>query len=209
MAPQATQDFVPIKEIRDGIVILKDGSYRAILITSAVNLALKSNDEQQGVIYMFQNFLNSLDFSIQIVTQSRKLNIAPYLRNLEAREQEIEEPLLKLQTREYINFIDKFSKEVDIMKRNFFVVIPFSPNPMKQNSGVFGSLFGKKEDVVESKEAFSESISQLQQRVALVSSGLNRVGVRSKLLEDKEAIELFYSAFNVGEGLSTLKMDGK
>jgi hypothetical protein len=209
MAPQATQDFVPIKEIRDGVVILKDGSYRAILITSAVNLALKSVDEQNGVIYMFQNFLNSLDFSIQIVTQSRKLDLNPYLRNLRAREELIEEPLLKLQTKEYINFIGAFSKEVDIMKRNFFVVVPFSPNPINTKGGIFSSLFGKKNTDVTSKENFSESFSQLQQRIALVSSGLSRVGVRSKVLEDKEAIELFYNAFNIGEGLSSLKIDDK
>jgi hypothetical protein len=208
MAPKPTQDFVPIKEIRDGVVILKDGSLRAILMTSAVNLALKSYDEQQGTIYLFQNFLNSLDFSIQIVTQSRKLDIGPYINSLQEREQEVEEPLLKLQIHEYTNFIKTFTDQINVMKKLFFVVIPFTPTTIDTSGkgNILKDLFGgSKSSETMSPEKFSEGLSQLEQRVSLVQSGLSRVGVQSTLLENEDAIELFYSMFNMGDGTTSIR----
>jgi hypothetical protein len=205
MASKPTQEFVPIKEIRDGIIILKDGSLRAILMTSAVNLALKSADEQQGTIYMFQNFLNSLDFSIQIVTQSRKLDIEPYLATLRKRQDVVEEPLLKLQIREYVQFIKNFTDQINVMKKHFFVVVSFVPSGMKSESNPFAGLLGGNSNKTLSKEEFSEYASQLEQRVGLVKAGLSRIGVRSSQLENDEAIELFYNIFNMGEGSSSLE----
>jgi hypothetical protein len=204
MISKPTQDFIPIQEIRNGILVLKDGSLRAILMTSAVNLALKSGNEQEGTIYMFQNFLNSLDFSLQIVAQSRKLDIKPYLSSLEEREQVVEEPLLKLQIREYLSFIKNFTEQINVMKKHFFVVVPFSPSGIPSGSNPFSGLFGKKKNQTISKEDFSEHLSQLEQRISLVKSGLSRVGVRSSLLENEEAIELFYSTFNMEDGTSSL-----
>src|SRR6185295_10322471 len=121
---KATQEFVPIKEVRDGIVILKDESLRAIVLANSVNLSLKSEDEQKATILQFQNFLNTLDFPIQISVQSRKLDIRPYLLTLEERIKVQTEPLLKLQTKEYIGFIKNFTESVSIMTKNFFVVVP-------------------------------------------------------------------------------------
>ena len=105
VAAKTTQEFVPIKEIRQGVVILKDGSLRAIVMCSSLNFALKSADEQQSIMFQFQNFLNSLDFSIQIFIQSRKLDIRPYIALLEGREKEQSNDLMKIQTREYIEYI--------------------------------------------------------------------------------------------------------
>ena len=117
ISAKPTQDFVPIKEIRDGIVILKDGGLRAILIASSINLSLKSYDEQKAVLSQFQGFLNSLDFSIQTVIQSRRYDIRPYLAILDNRLKEITEPLLKIQTREYSEFIRTFTEQVNIMTK--------------------------------------------------------------------------------------------
>ena len=141
---KATQDFVPIKEVRDGIVILKDGGLRAIILVSSINLSLKSDDEQRATILQFQNFLNTLDFSIQISIQSRKLDIRPYLSLLENRVKIQSEPLLKLQTKEYIEFIRNFTESVNIMTKNFFVVVPYTHTNLKANSGILKNLFSKR-----------------------------------------------------------------
>jgi hypothetical protein len=124
LSARATQEFVPIEEVRDGIVVLKDGSMRALLLASSVNLSLKSADEQRGVLAQFQNFLNSLDFSVQIVVQSRRLDIRPYLTLLDNRMKQQLEPLMKVQTREYINFIREFTDQIAIMSKSFLIVVP-------------------------------------------------------------------------------------
>src|SRR3989338_1550241 len=129
MAPQskATQDFVPIKEVRDGVVVLKNGSMRAVLMCSSVNFALKAQDMQEAIVLQFQSFLNSLDFSIQIFIQSRRLDIRPYVTLLEEREKKQTIELLKIQTREYIGFIKNFTENTSIMSKTFFVVVPYTP----------------------------------------------------------------------------------
>ena len=119
---KATQEFVPIEEVRNGIVVLNNGSLRAILMVSSMNFALKSEDEQSAVLLQFQSFLNSLDFSIQIFIQSRDLDIRPYIALLEKRYTEQVIDLMKIQTREYIEFVKTFVEETDIMTKNFFVV---------------------------------------------------------------------------------------
>jgi hypothetical protein len=121
---KTTQDFVPIREIRDGIVILKDGSMRALVLASSLNFALKSADEQNSIIYQFQNFLNSLDFSVQIFVQSKRLDIRPYIALLEERYKEQVTELMKIQTREYIEFIKTFVENSNIMTKSFFIIIP-------------------------------------------------------------------------------------
>jgi len=125
---KATQEFVPIKEIRDGVVILKDGSMRALVMASSVNFALKSNDEQQAILSQFQNFVNSLNFSIEIFVQSRRLDIRPYLALLESKYKEQTSELLKIQTREYIGFVKSFTETTNVMTKTFYVVTPYSPS---------------------------------------------------------------------------------
>src|SRR3989344_5132708 len=118
---KATQEFVPIKEVRDGVLLLKDGGIRAVLIASSINLSLKSYEEQKAVLLQFQTFLNSLEFSVQIAVQSRRLDIRPYLLTLENRMKEQTEPLIKIQTKEYIEFIRGFTEQVNIMDKKFFL----------------------------------------------------------------------------------------
>src|SRR3989338_6719577 len=119
---KATQEFVPIKEVRDGVIVLKNGDLRAMVLANSVNLSLKSDEEQKATILQFQSFLNTLDFVIQISVQSRRLDIRPYLLQLEERVKVQNEPLLKLQTKEYIEFIKNFTDSVSIMTKRFFVV---------------------------------------------------------------------------------------
>jgi hypothetical protein len=146
----AAQQFVPIKEIRDGVVILSDGTMRMLLMASSVNIALKSEDEQSAILMQFQNFLNSLEFSTQIFIQSRRLDIRPYLMILEERLQEEVNDLLKIQIREYVNFIKTVAKSTNIMNKLFLIVVPYAPPksftaaPAKRGRFGFGQVSGAK-----------------------------------------------------------------
>ncbi len=198
---KATQEFTPIKEVRDGIIVLKDGELRAIVLANSVNLSLKSADEQHAIILQFQNFLNTLDFSVQISVQSRKLDIRPYLLLLEDRIKVQNEPLLKLQTREYIEFIKNFTESVSIMTKSFFVVVPYSHAILESNSGVLDRLFSRKNKEqarIARQVDFEEKRSQLEERVAVIQQGLGRCGINSAQLGTEEVVEVFYKVFNPG-----------
>jgi type IV secretory pathway VirB4 component len=207
---KATQDFVPIKEVRDGVILLKDGGLRAIILANSVNLSLKSDDEQQATILQFQSFLNTLDFPIQISVQSRRLDIRPYLLLLEERMKLQNEPLLKLQTKEYIEFIRNFTESVSIMTKNFFVVVPYSHTPLRPRGNVFKELFSRKSKA-EAKQAkqedFEEKRSQLEERVSVIQQGLGRCGVKSAQLDTEEIVEVFYKVFNPGEVEGKIKLE--
>jgi len=199
---KATQEFVPIKEVRDGIVTLKDGGLRAIVLANSINLSLKSDEEQKAIILQFQNFLNTLDFSVQISIQSRRLDIRPYLLLLENRMRVQSEPLLKLQTKEYIEFIKNFTESVSIMTKNFFVVVPYTHVNLKPKSGILKNLFSKKsrkEEELKNQLDFEEKRSQLEQRVSVIQQGLSRCGIKSAQLGTEEVVEVFYKVFNPGE----------
>lgn len=204
VSSRSTQDFVPISEVRDGIIVLKDGSLRAILLASSINFALKSEDEQTAFIVQFQNFLNSLDFSCQIFVQSRMLDIRPYIATLEIAYKKQMDDLMRIQIREYIEFIKSFTEAANIMTKNFFVVVPYAPAALQALGG--GGLasrlpFGNKSapSAADANRTFEEKVSQLEQRVGIVQQGLVRCGVRTVQLGTEEAIELFYKLFNPGE----------
>jgi hypothetical protein len=201
---QATQEFVPIKEVRDGIVILKEGSLRALLMASSINLALKSSDEQQAIIAQFQNFLNSLEFTAQFFVESRELDIRPYIGLLEDRYAAELDDLMKIQIREYIAFIKDFTERANIMTKNFFIVVPYDPALIARGGGVQGTLSNllpnaKDTSSALTNEQFEEYRTQLEQRVSVVEQGLIRTGVRVVKLGTEEVIELFYKLFNPGE----------
>lgn len=203
-APKTTQNFVPIQEIRDGIVILKNGGMRAMILASSLNFALKSADEQSSILMQFQNFVNSLDFSIQIFIQSKKLDIRPYLALLEERYKEQATELMKIQVREYVEFIRTFVDSTNIMSKSFFVVIPYDPPMMTASKNPLSSMLpgGKKtaeEATKSSDERFQEYRTQLEQRVSVVEQGLVRCGIRAAELGTEEVVELFYKLFNPGE----------
>ena len=210
-ASSATQEFVPIKEVRDGTIILKDGGMRAIILCSSVNFSLKSEDEKNAILLQFQDFLNSLDFSIEILVQSRKLDIRPYLALLEEREKAQENNLMKIQVREYIEFIRSFTESTNIMTKHFFIVVPYSPAMLATPtaSGVLASLnIGKGESKASTADTtFEENRTQLEERLSVVEQGLVRTGIRVARLGTEEVIELFYKAFNPGETEKPLKVN--
>lgn len=205
-----SQDFVPIKEVRDGIIILKDGGLRAVLVASSINLSLKSYDEQQAVIAQFQSFLNGLDFPTQIIVQSRRLDIRPYLLTLEDLKTKQVEPLIKIQTGEYMDFIKNFTDEVNIMTKTFFVVVPYAPTILsgKDNNILEKIGLNKKNNNTPSDLSdFEEKRTQLDQRVGVIMGGLSRFGVRSTQLGTEEVVELFYKTFNPGDISQGIKLE--
>jgi hypothetical protein len=207
---KATQEFIPIKEIRDGIVVLKDGDLRAIVLANSINLSLKSSDEQRATIMQFQNFLNTLDFSVQISIQSRRLDIRPYLLLLEDRMKVQNEPLLKLQTREYIEFIKNFTDSVAIMTKSFFIIVPYTHTTLKSDSGIFDKIFSRKnkeEQKIAKQVDFEEKRSQLEERVGVIQQGLGRCGINSVQLGTEEVVEVFYKVFNPGEVEGKIKIE--
>jgi type IV secretory pathway VirB4 component len=203
MAPKSspTQQFVPVKEIRDGIIVLKDDTLVTILLVSSINISLKSYEEQRAVLSQFQNFLNTLDFPMQIVIQSRRYDVRPYILTLEKRLKVQTEPLLRVQTQEYIQFIRTFTEEVNIMRKSFFAVVPYSPSIISQSSGIgkIFSFFNKKQTNADLTASFEEQRTQLEQRMNVVEQGLSRLGLQVAQLGTQEAIELLYKTFNPGE----------
>lgn len=195
---KSAQDFVPIREVRDGIIVLKDGSMRALVMTSSVNFALKSPDEQQSIIYQFQNFLNSINFPVQIFIQSRRLDIRPYIATLEERDKEQINDLMKIQTKEYIEFIKAFTENSNIMKKTFFVVIPYVSPSLSISKSKFSNPL-KKQNVAAKKASFDEARTQLEQRISVVQQGIMRSGVRAVQLGTEEVVEVFYQLFNPGD----------
>jgi type IV secretory pathway VirB4 component len=196
----ATQEFVPIERVRDGIVILKTGELRAILLTNSLNLGLKSDDEQQAVLSQFQNFLNSLDFPVEFFVQSRKLNIKPYIELLSERSTQVKEDLLKIQIHEYIGFITKFTEESNIMTKHFFITIPYFNQATQAVTPSSILSFGGAPAQKVSQDAFEPARIQLEQRVLTVLQGLSRFGLRGQRLGTEEVVELFYKLFNPSEG---------
>lgn len=203
VSAKPSQDFVPIEQVRDGIMVLHDGSIRSVLMASSINMVLKNEDEQAAILSQFENFLNSLDFSIQIFIQSRELDIRPYLALLEQQLEHQQSELMKIQVREYMEFVKSFVAGSSIMTKGFYVVVPYTPPSLEVSSEATGikSFFKTKNkaDTHISKELFEEYQSQIEQRVSIVVQGLARTGVRAAQLGTEEIIELFYRLFNIGE----------
>ncbi len=194
-----TQSFVPVQEVRNGVIILKNGGYRGVLLCSSTNFSLKSQTEQQGIIGGFQNFLNTLDFSVQIVVHSRKMDIRPYLGLLNERMNQQATELMRLQLREYIAFIENFIEGADIMSKLFYVVVPFAPSETAEISKTLSGLMKKGPTASGGTDMFEEYRVQLEQRMSLVAGGLGSAGVRAVPLGTEELIELLYRSFNVGD----------
>lgn len=195
-----SQDLVSIKNIRDNTLVLKDGSLRQILMVQGTNFSLKSEEEQNVITQGYQNFLNSLEYAVQIVVHSRKINIQKYLNDLDKRMQEEPSPLLQNQISEYKEFVRKFVQENAIMEKTFLLVIPwFSPMVGKPSSFSIPFLGGKKtapQEAMEDEATFKENLLQLRQRVTEVTEGLAGIGLEAILLSDEELIELLYNFHN-------------
>lgn len=196
------QDFLLIDSIRDGIIVMKQGlGLRAVLMVSALNFALKSEEEQDAIVFQYQNFLNSLDFPLQFVVQSRRLNIRPYLESLAVRQKEESNELIKIQIGEYTEFVRTFVELTQIVSKTFYAVIPFQPSIAERQSigKSFIRFFGGRSGKTNGGDDFSQFKNQLQQRVDAVSLGLRRLGLRAVMLKTDELVELFYGLYNPSE----------
>jgi hypothetical protein len=195
----ATQQFVAIDSIHNDVVVLKGGVLRAVVMVAGVNFELKSEEEQDIITGGYQNFLNTLDFSLQIIIHSRKINIKNYLEKMKKiREQESNE-LLRNQISEYNKFIEEFVKENEIMTKNFFVVVPYDAGGVKEvKKGVskFIPFISSKKKHNRSEETLEYKVGQLKQRVDQVLVGLERIGLRSVQLNKEELMELYYNLYN-------------
>jgi len=196
---QATsiQKHLEIREIKDDVLILKSSGLRAILMTTSLNFSLKSSEEQNATILRYQEFLNSLDFTVQIIAVSRKFNIGPYIESLEKNRGQQKNELLKIQTSEYIDFIKGLTEINNIMTESFYLIIPYTQSTIKK-ANFITRIFKGKGDQQTKEESFQELKNNLWQRVEFVATGLHSIGIKAVPLNTNELIELFYKLYNPG-----------
>jgi len=191
----STQEILKFSEIHDGIIITKTGELRAILMVSSINFALKSEQEQTAIIFAYQNFLNSLEFPIQIVMQSKKLDLSNYLVKLKKSASGQTNDLLRVQTMDYIDFISRLINIANIMDKKFYVVVPYLPPP-KMQQGLPGGAPGPAKITQTEFQSYKQ---ELTQRLQVVQSGLGSIGIRCAQLDSQQVIELLYGIYNPEE----------
>jgi len=194
--PSLIQKHIDIKDIKDDVVILKSGELRAVLMASSLNFALKSTEEQDAICFRYQEFLNSLDFPIQIMISSRKFIIDPYIEMLEKKIEQQSNELLRIQTREYIEFVKQLTETANIMTESFYVIIPLAPPILAKKTTWIDKIFKKNKKPEIEEERFEQLKTQLWQRVEFVQNGLQNFGIRAVPLNTQELIELFYKLYN-------------
>jgi len=189
----STQKHLPFKSIRDSVVVMRDGSLRAVLMANSINFNLKSRDEQTVLLNSYQNFLNSLSFPLQIVVQSRVLDLDDYLANLDKVAKNQTNELLQTQTTEYIAFVKDLIGVANIMSKTFYIVIPYYPHFQTKQS-FWSRLFNKQP--VTAAGRMNEMREEVINRASLVANGLAPMGIDSALLDTEELIDLMYSTYN-------------
>lgn len=201
----STQNALQIAEIRDGIVIMSDGSFRSVMMVKSINFDLMSPDEREAVEYAYQGFLNSLYFPIQIFMRSQKVDIRPYLEKLDKIRQEHDNMLLALLMEDYLGFIDNLAMQTNIMDKKFYVIIPYFPTTdvqkaITQSKNFFSglkSLFNPQEQhVVINEQDLAKAKDELRNRVQAVLGGLQQCGIQGLPLDTQELIELYYDTYN-------------
>jgi type IV secretory pathway VirB4 component len=203
VSQNTTQNSLLISEIRDGIVIMSDSSFRAVIACKSINFDLMSSREREGVEFSYQNFLNALYFPIQIFIRSQRVDIGPYIDRLATIRRAQDNMLLNVLMDDYINFIDILSQEANIMDKSFFIVVPFFPegdlNSLKeQGKGFFGKIFAQPKTTATKidKAAYDKAKDEIKNRVDSITSGLFQLGVKSVQLNTKELGELYYNMYN-------------
>ena len=194
----STQRFLDIAEIRDDLVVLNDGTVRGVLLVSSINFDLKSEDEQAAIISAYVGFLNTLDYPLQIVIQSRPLDIDDYMARLKKVEKEQTNELLRMQTADYRQFVQELLSLEKIMSKRFYVVVPYNPVSDKGRKFVsrFGAVFSSAKVVRLSRKRFDEFSEQLDKRCNFIQAGLSNLSLRSQRLKTQELIELYYNSYN-------------
>jgi len=193
-----TVDYLDISEIRDDMVILKDGTVRSVLMVSSINFALKSEDEQESIIQAYNTFLNSLEFNVQIVIQSRRMNIDNYLNSLIDYQKKTENELLRQQIGDYRDFITELVELGEIMQKRFYVVVPYDPLSDKKKNffARVGEVFSPAAAAKLNQEQLRDRIEKLSRRVDVISSQLGSMGLSSVRLDTQGLIELYYNVYN-------------
>lgn len=201
--PSSTQATIAISELRDNIVIMKDGSFRAVVACKSINFDLMSELEREGVEYSYQNFLNSLKFTTQILVRSQRVDIGPYIERLSEIRRNNDNMLLGVLMDDYINFIDILSQEANIMDKSFFIVVPYytsvdAEKTMQQTKNFFKSFSKAKAVEVTriDKATYDKAVEELTNRVDSIISGLFQIGIHSVRLNTKELAELYYNFNN-------------
>ena len=202
-APSSTQATLLISELRDNVVIMKDGSFRAVVACKSINFDLMSETEREGVEYSYRNFLNSLKFTTQILIRSQRVDIGPYIERLSEIRRNNDNMLLGVLMDDYINFIDILSQEANIMDKSFFIVIPYYSSPdaekeLQQTKNFFKSFTrGKTSDITRiDRNTYDKALTELTNRVDSVMAGLFQIGIHSVRLNTKELAELYYNFNN-------------
>ena len=201
--PHSTQNSLQLSEIRDNLVIMADGTFRAVVACKSINFDLMSSREREGVEFSYQNFLNSLNHPVQILIRSQRVDIGPYIDRLVEIRRGQDNMLLNVLMDDYINFIDILSQEANIMDKSFFIAIPYYPlgdlsNLKDQAKGFFGKLFAKQKNNITKIDTatYEKAKDEIKNRVDAVTSGLFQLGVQSVQLNTKELGELYYNAYN-------------
>lgn len=202
--PNTTQNTLLFSELRDNMVIMNDGGFRAVIACKSINFDLMSSKEREGIEYSYQNFLNSLTFPVQILIRSQRVDIGPYIDRLTNIRRDQENMLLNVLTDDYIDFIDTLSQEANIMDKTFYVVIPYFPHgdldTIKRSSkSLLGTIFGgnpKSRAVVINHEQYEKAKDEIKNHVDAVVSQLFQMGIKSVQLNTKELGELYYNFYN-------------
>ena len=201
--PNSTQSLLQLSELRDNLVIMADGTFRAVIACKSINFDLMSSAEREGVEYSYQNFLNSLNFPVQISIRSQRVDLGPYIDKLLVMRQSEDNMLLSVLMDDYINFIDQLSQEANIMAKSFFVTVPYYPqgdisNLVEQGKGFFAKLFAAPKNTVTKidKATYEKAKEEMANRVGSVLSGLFQIGVQAVQLNTKELGELYYNFYN-------------
>lgn len=200
--PNSTQNSLLIAEVRDGIVIMNDGSYRAVLACQSINFDLMSPQEREAVEFSYQGFLNSLYFPLQIFVRSQKVDMRPYIQKLDKIRSEHDNMLLALLMEDYIQYMTDISLQTNIMDKRFYVIIPFfnaidAQKVVQSSKNFFTNVFGKKEEkVIINEQDLEKAKQELRNRIQACMAGLQQCGVKSVPLDTQELIELYYDAYN-------------
>tara|TARA_B100000378_G_scaffold252645_1_gene228077 strand:- start:1803 stop:2681 length:879 start_codon:yes stop_codon:yes gene_type:complete len=201
--PNSSQSTLQLSEMRDGMVVMNDGSFRAVVACKSINFDLMSDREREGVEFSYQNFLNSLNFPVQILIRSQRVDIGPYIDKLINERRSQDNMLLGVLMDDYINFIDVLAQETNIMEKSFYIVVPYFPkgdaaNFVEQGKGFFGKLFARPQNTITHIDAatYQKAKDEIKNRVDVVISGLFQMGVQSVQLDTKSLGELYYNYYN-------------
>lgn len=191
-----TQKFLPFREIKDGVIILRSKALRGVLMTSSLNFALKSGEEQKAIIFQFQSFINSLDFTTQVSVQSRRVNLTGYIESIKTLEENQSNELLRIQTADYRRFVTKIINRGTIMSKKFLIIVPYTLVEVEGSSSFKRLLTPKKQEEFISESAFKRARTQLRQRMEFISIGLRRCGLNSSPLTTPDLIELLWAWYH-------------